>query len=76
MIRTAEVVKTKVEVFEMGGARIAANILSGIGIFFFLMSALGNYSGPIGFPLLVVGFLFFMAGMILFMVSKKQESPK
>ncbi len=64
------------EVLDMDSSRIAANVLSGIGIFFFLMSAIGNYSGPVGFPLLIVGFIFFMAGMCLFIVSKKQESPK
>jgi hypothetical protein len=69
-------VKTKEEVLEMDSSKIAANILSGIGIFFFLMAAMSNYSGPVGFPLLIVGFLFFMAGMCLFITGKKQESPK
>ncbi|MDD1778520.1 MAG: hypothetical protein LUQ65_10165, partial [Candidatus Helarchaeota archaeon] len=67
---------TRVEVLEMNGSKIAANILSGIGIFFFLMAAMSNYSGPVGFPLLIVGFIFFMGGMCLFITGKKQESPK
>lgn len=59
----------------MDGSRIAAHVLSGIGIFFLFTSALGNYSGPVGIPLLIFGSIFLLLGLCLYSTSKKSEQP-
>jgi membrane-bound ClpP family serine protease len=60
----------------LDGEKIAGNVLAGIGIVFFLLSAFNNYSGSMGMTFLAIGFLFFMVGTILLISSSRKKPAK